>query len=115
MFKLNKDGSGYAILRSFRFIGDDGKFPRAALLEGSDGALYGTTVSGGSRGDGTVFKLNKSGGSYAVLQSFSSTGGDGEIPLNHGLFGGRDRGAGGLAGGFRLLSGLRGRLCHCFA
>lgn len=36
----------------------DGKYPYAGLIEGSDGNLYGTTTSGGSAGDGTVYRLN---------------------------------------------------------
>jgi uncharacterized repeat protein (TIGR03803 family) len=39
----------------------DGALPKAALIEGSDGNLYGTTVFGGRRGNGTVFKITPSG------------------------------------------------------
>ena len=35
----------------------DGAFPAAALIEGSDGNLYGTTDIGGATGGGTVFKF----------------------------------------------------------
>jgi uncharacterized repeat protein (TIGR03803 family) len=43
--------------------------------------LYGTTLSGGSHGDGTVFKINK-GGTFSTLYSFCSQSGcaDGEFP-----------------------------------
>jgi uncharacterized repeat protein (TIGR03803 family) len=35
----------------------DGKYPLAPLVQGTDGAFYGTTSEGGSSGSGTVFKL----------------------------------------------------------
>ncbi len=35
-----------------------GAFPRGALVQGSDGNLYGTTMAGGASGVGTIFRLN---------------------------------------------------------
>ena len=67
---MNKDGSGFGVLHSFSDAGD-GADPEAALLEGSDGTLYGTTVLGGSHGDGTIFKLEKDGSSYRILHHFN--------------------------------------------
>jgi uncharacterized repeat protein (TIGR03803 family) len=83
VFKLNKDGSGYAVLRSFRFMSRDGYRPHG-LVEGCDGLLYGTTAGYA----GTVFKLNKDGSDYAVLHSFGSITGDGSFP--NGLVRGKD-------------------------
>jgi uncharacterized repeat protein (TIGR03803 family) len=40
VFRVNKDGSDYAVLRSISSAGGDGQYPRAAVVEGSDGALY---------------------------------------------------------------------------
>ena len=58
VFKLNRDGSGYTVLQN-GLTGD--RFPNPGLLfEGSDGALYGTTLGG-------VFKLSKDGSGYSVL------------------------------------------------
>ena len=37
--------------------GSDGKTPLAGLVQGSDGSFYGTTESGGTNGEGNVFKL----------------------------------------------------------
>jgi uncharacterized repeat protein (TIGR03803 family) len=37
--------------------GTDGAFPQDALIQGSDGNFYGTTVNGGTNNDGTIFKL----------------------------------------------------------
>ena len=77
IFKLNKDGSGYAVLRSFTGRGGDGAYPYASLTQASDGALYGTTAGGGTTNLGTVFRLNKDGSNYRVLRSFMGTEGDG--------------------------------------
>ena len=49
VFKLNQDGSAYAILHSFKFFGDEGDTPVGALVQGSDGALYGTAAYGGTQ------------------------------------------------------------------
>lgn len=89
VFKLNKDGSGYTVLRRFTGTGGDGLRPCGKLVEGTDGALYGTTQSGGTSGRGTVFKLNPDGTGYAVVHRFASTGGDGGQPYS-GMVEGRD-------------------------
>lgn len=49
---------------------DDGAFPQAPLME-SGGSLYGTTVSGGTNKQGTVFEIS-SAGTETVLYSFCS-------------------------------------------
>ena len=80
VFKINRDGSGHSILRSFGSDTTDGQNPAASLIHASDGALYGTTSSGGSSNYGTVFKLNTDGSGYAILRSFTGSGGDGCRP-----------------------------------
>src|SRR6266581_1322843 len=55
VFKLNKDGSGYTVLRRFSGSGD-GSYP-LSLVQGSDGSLYGTTYYGGGLNLGTAFRL----------------------------------------------------------
>src|SRR5262249_6848740 len=53
----------------------DGANPQAVLLQASDGALYGTTVLGGTHGDyGTVFRITTNG-SFRTLVSFNGTNG----------------------------------------
>jgi uncharacterized repeat protein (TIGR03803 family) len=37
---------------------DDGSQPEAALVQGPDGAFYGTTTAGGPYGKGSIFRLN---------------------------------------------------------
>lgn len=81
VFKVNKDGSHYAVLHRFSGMAGDGFGPWAGLVEGRDGALYGTTLHGGSNDCGTVFKLNKDGSGYAVIHSFSAAETDGARPM----------------------------------
>ena len=49
----------------------DGESPMAALIQASDGNLYGTTAFGGSNGWGTVFRVT-SGGTLTTLYNFCS-------------------------------------------
>lgn len=90
VFKLNPDGSGYAVLHSFNFAAHDGAAPQASLLEGTDGALYGVASSGGTNNAGVVFKLNKDGTGYNILHNFRQGNGDGWDPQS-GLLEGSDR------------------------
>ncbi len=52
----------------------DGGRPTAGLVQATDGNFYGTTVSGGTHGVGTVFKSNSTG-TLATLHSFNDTDG----------------------------------------
>src|SRR5262245_14750376 len=66
VYKIGRDGSGFAVLHAFseitsaatapNIINADGAHPRAALVE-SLGYLYGTTNAGGANGRGTIFRL----------------------------------------------------------
>jgi uncharacterized repeat protein (TIGR03803 family) len=58
--------------------GSDGGWLFAGLVQGSDGNFYGTTLNGGSKGDGTVFKITADG-SLTTLHSFTGNG-DGTTP-----------------------------------
>jgi uncharacterized repeat protein (TIGR03803 family) len=79
IFRLNKDGSGFAVLKTFAGT-PEGQNPRAGLLEGSDGMLYGTTSKGGSNFYGSVFRIHKDGTGFETLHSFSVAAGDGITP-----------------------------------
>jgi uncharacterized repeat protein (TIGR03803 family) len=60
----------------------DGENPFAALIQGVDGNLYGTTFGGGSaKGFGTVFRITPSG-TLTTLHSFCTQSGcpDGQFP-----------------------------------
>src|SRR5207249_4340846 len=60
VFRLNKDGTGYSIIKSLVRGAAAGAGP-FGLIEGTDGALYGMSYSAGSGHSGTIFKLNKDG------------------------------------------------------
>ena len=45
----------------------------AALIQASDGNLYGTTHFGGINGGGTIFRISTSG-DFATLHSFDDAG-----------------------------------------
>ena len=65
------------------FDGTDGAWPYAALVQATNGYLYGTTSGGGANGiGGTVFKITPSG-TLTMLYSFCSQSGcmDGDQPF----------------------------------
>jgi uncharacterized repeat protein (TIGR03803 family) len=101
VYRLDKDGSDFAILRSFvsGSAGGGAIYPYAGLMEGSDGLLYGTTVFGGTAGFGTIFRINRSGGSYSVFRNFQG-GNDGANP-----YGGVIEGSDGLLYGVTAFGG----------
>jgi len=87
VFEIMTNG---AFTNVYSFTGGfDGANPQAALVQGTNGGLYGTTYKGGSNNSGTVFKI-KADGTFTNLYSF--TGGfDGANPqaaLVHGMNGG---------------------------
>ena len=66
----------------YSFDGADGAEPYyGSLVQGVDGNLYGTTVSGGANGRGTVFKITPAG-NLSTLYSFCAQSGcaDGANP-----------------------------------
>jgi uncharacterized repeat protein (TIGR03803 family) len=72
VFRINTNGTGYAMLHSFRSDFRDGQTPYAGLIEGQDGGLYGVTSSGGSTLLGTVFRIGPDGSGHQVLYTFQS-------------------------------------------
>ncbi len=87
VFKTTVEGKA-TVLYSFCILTDclDGQNPLGALVQGSDGNLYGTTQNGGANcvgdyGCGTVFKMT-TGGVLTTLYSFCSQSGcaDGANP-----------------------------------
>ena len=54
--------------------GADGGFVYGGLTQGGDGNFYGTTYAGGSRNDGTLFKITTDG-QLSTLISFNGTNG----------------------------------------
>ncbi len=81
VFKVTPSGVE-TVLHSFGTLssGDAAAPETAALVQGSDGNFYGTTLDGGANNTGAVFKVTPAG-VETVLYSFgSSTGTDGNEP-----------------------------------
>jgi uncharacterized repeat protein (TIGR03803 family) len=83
VFQMTSSG---AVMDLHSFTEHDGAYPDSALILGSDGSMYGTTLFGGSvpcsggaqwQGCGTVFKIDTAG-NFTSLHSFS--GPDGAYP-----------------------------------
>ena len=75
VFRIGRDGAGFRVLHAFAPT-NDCRNPQSELLEGADGALYGTTTSGGGHGRGGVFRIGKDGSGYSILTGFFRTGVD---------------------------------------
>ena len=86
--------------------GAGGSSPRAGVIQGRDGFLYGTTSTGGSSDYGTVFRMTI-GGDFAILHAFAGGQVDGRWPsaplvqaANGDFYGTTDRGG---ASGFGIV------------
>jgi len=75
VFKLTAQGS-LSLLHSFNGQ-SDGNMPQGGLAIGIDGNLYGTTLSGGANGFGSVFRISTNG-VFKTIASFAS--GQGNFP-----------------------------------
>ncbi|HEX3717132.1 MAG TPA: choice-of-anchor tandem repeat GloVer-containing protein [Verrucomicrobiae bacterium] len=87
VFSLNTSGSNFTTIYNFSALSNsisnsDGAMPQSPLAL-SGGTLYGTTLSGGSAGTGTIFAVNTNGTSFTNLHNFSkitsSTNNDGGL------------------------------------
>ena len=109
VFEIAKTATGYASTPTtlVSFNDADGEFPEGSLIADSHGNLFGTTFSGGAKGDGTVFEIAKTAGGYAATPAtlVSFNGADGQTPFasliadaNGDLFGTTDSGGANGAG-----------------
>ena len=112
VFKISATG---ALTSLYSFTGgNDGAYPEAGLVQGSDGNFYGTTYEDGASVAGTVFKISATG-ALTSLYSFTD-GNDGGFPEaglvqgSDGNFYGTTSDAvfGGNGTVFRLSTGLLG-------
>jgi uncharacterized repeat protein (TIGR03803 family) len=71
IFRIAPNGT-FATLASFDGF-NDGLNPAAPLVEGPDGALYGTTTTGGWGGQGTVFRLAYTSAPQIITQPANQT------------------------------------------
>jgi uncharacterized repeat protein (TIGR03803 family) len=87
LFKITAAGT-LTVIHSFSALdangaNSDGAYPYAGLIQGKDGNLYGAATSGGPGGNGTLFKITRSG-KLTLLHFFQAdqggTNGDGANP-----------------------------------
>ncbi len=78
IFRMDLSGGNFSVLRTLSVADghDFGPFG-GALLEGSDGLLYGTNDTGGANGLGTIFRIGKDGSHFVVLHDFAGPEGSG--------------------------------------
>ena len=62
----------YQPLHNFAATSRDGFSPLTDLVLVSN-TLYGTTASGGTNGNGTIFKINTDGTGYGILRSLTNS------------------------------------------
>jgi uncharacterized repeat protein (TIGR03803 family) len=67
VFKVAKDGTGYAVVRKFQGPPRDIQWADRAPVLGADGMLYAFASSGGKSTGGVVYKLARDGSGYAIV------------------------------------------------
>ncbi len=73
LFKYNPTTSNY--INILDFAGINGESPRGALLQASDGMLYGMTITGGANNMGVLFQYNPVTNTYIKMVDFNGTNG----------------------------------------
>jgi uncharacterized repeat protein (TIGR03803 family) len=92
IFRMSRDGTTFTVLHLFGPVTSasgsgvtanaDGAAPVGALLQWSDGYLYGMTSAGGVSGRGTIFRLGLDGSGFETLYQFSDLSSTGSPPTN---------------------------------
>lgn len=124
VFSIATGGSLYKVLYAFKG-GNDGCHPQTGMAFGTDeGTFFGTTIGGGSYGQGTVFQMRKNHGDWRKRTVYEFTGGtDGGMPTdfradaNSNLFGvaaGGQYGEGVVFELERSLGYSQGKTIHTF-
>jgi uncharacterized repeat protein (TIGR03803 family) len=72
IFTVNPFGLAYSVLS--HLTPDGAANPVAALIEGINGLLYGTSTYGGTSNLGMIFSVQRNGLSFDLLRSFSTNG-----------------------------------------
>jgi uncharacterized repeat protein (TIGR03803 family) len=85
VYELTHDTNGKWTQKVLHEFGNrtDGRYPDAGVIWDESGSLYGTTATGGTYGDGTVFELSPGASgrwTERVLHSFNNNGKDGYDP-----------------------------------
>ena len=78
LYEIDSTGN-YSTLYSFGQTAVDAAEPQSGLIADASGNLYGTSVGGGTYGNGSVYSYSP-GGSVSVLYSFGAVSNDGSQP-----------------------------------
>jgi len=78
IFKVSTNGMLTTLYSLNPFVFGDGAYPFAGLTQGADGNFYGITLTDGSKGYGTVFRVT-SAGAFTTLLYFNGSD-DGAAP-----------------------------------
>jgi uncharacterized repeat protein (TIGR03803 family) len=118
--RMNRDGTDARVVFGFSAAGGDGFTLDQSVYIDPAGFIYGVTRDGGSKGGGTLYRIDRSGGGYTVLHDFGTGStnlfnpagpvvGDGSGNLFGTALGGGESGLGGVYGigtngmGFRVV------------
>ena len=80
LFRVGTDGAGFEILWTFQGFREDGADPPGSVVSDGLGRVFGTTLSGGASNLGTVYEMNRDGGSFRILHAFTGKSDDGARP-----------------------------------
>ncbi|MGA2370919.1 MAG: choice-of-anchor tandem repeat GloVer-containing protein [Candidatus Korobacteraceae bacterium] len=88
VFELTPGGAGWTLSVLYSFVGSGGNGPcgpgsATNLVMDTSGNLYGTTESAGAYGNGNVFKLTPSNGSWVYTSIHDFSGHDGMYPTSN--------------------------------
>lgn len=72
VFSINPDGTNFTVIKAFT-PATDGSTLAGTLYLSSDGFLYGTAATGGSKNGGTVFRIRPNGSGFSKLHEFSDS------------------------------------------
>jgi len=78
VFSIDTSGNNFTVLHNFSSLdpvtatNTDGAFPSSGLFL-SNGVLYGTTIAGGTGGNGVIFSIGTDGIGFTALHNFSAT------------------------------------------
>jgi uncharacterized repeat protein (TIGR03803 family) len=89
LFTIKLDGSQFLVLHHFgnshsadQGVALDGSIPKATVIPGADGMLYGNTLDGGLYNAGTLYRIATDGSGYQILYSFGQTNNNSGSPID---------------------------------
>jgi uncharacterized repeat protein (TIGR03803 family) len=100
VFQITPAGT-YTILHTFAI--NDGPFPKAGVIQATDGSFYGTTFGGGVS-NGTIFRLSTGLGPFVKTLPLAGAVGRGVLVYGHELTGATSVTFNGVASDFFVAS-----------